>query len=68
MPIPADIPLVVVSASNATEAELKERNSWVQESTHGHHIRMENGGHWLQLEQPDIVVEVIRELVGCVRQ
>jgi pimeloyl-ACP methyl ester carboxylesterase len=67
MPIPADIPLVVVSASNATEAELKERNSWVQESTRGRHIRMEDGGHWLQLEQPDMVVDVIREVVGLAK-
>jgi pimeloyl-ACP methyl ester carboxylesterase len=56
-----------VSASNATEAELKERNSWVQESTRGRHIRMEDGGHWLQLEQPDMVVDVIREVVGLAK-
>jgi pimeloyl-ACP methyl ester carboxylesterase len=68
MPIRADIPFVVLSASNATETELKERDSWVLESTRGRHIRMENGGHWLQLEDPDMVVEEIRELVGLARQ
>lgn len=63
MPIPAEIPFIILSASNATEAELEERDSWVRESTRGRHIRIEQGGHWLQLEQPDMVVEVIRELV-----
>jgi pimeloyl-ACP methyl ester carboxylesterase len=68
MPIPAEIPFVIVSASNATEAEREERDSWVQESTRGRHIHLEKGGHWLQLEQPDLVVRVIQELVGLSRR
>jgi pimeloyl-ACP methyl ester carboxylesterase len=67
MPIPAEVPFIILSASNATEAELEERDSWVRESVRGRHIRMEQGGHWLQLEQPDIVVELIREVVGLAK-
>jgi pimeloyl-ACP methyl ester carboxylesterase len=68
MPISAEIPFIILSASNATEAELEERDSWVRESTRGRHIRMEDGGHWLQLEQPEMVVELIQELVRVARR
>ena len=67
MPIPAEIPFLVLSASNANEAELKERDSWVRQSPRGRHIQIEKSGHWLQLENPEIVVGVIQELVGLVR-
>jgi pimeloyl-ACP methyl ester carboxylesterase len=68
MPIPAEIPFIILSASNATEREMDERDSWVREHARGRHIRAEQGGHWLQLEQPDMVVEVIQELVGLARR
>jgi pimeloyl-ACP methyl ester carboxylesterase len=63
MPIPAEIPFIILSAANATEAELEERDSWVRQSPRGRHIRIEKSGHWLQLEKPEIVVGVIQELV-----
>ncbi|MGI8962545.1 MAG: alpha/beta fold hydrolase [Bryobacteraceae bacterium] len=68
MPLPPEIPFVVLSASSANEAELQERDSWVQQSRHGRHIRIEESGHWLQLERPDVVVAAIQELVGLVRR
>jgi pimeloyl-ACP methyl ester carboxylesterase len=63
MPIPAEIPFIILSAANATEAELEERDSWVRQSPRGRHIRIEKSGHWLQMEKPEIVVGVIQELV-----
>jgi pimeloyl-ACP methyl ester carboxylesterase len=68
MPIPAQIPFIVLSASTATEAELEERESWVRQSQLGRHIRVDNGGHWLQLERPSIVIAAIQELVEAARQ
>jgi pimeloyl-ACP methyl ester carboxylesterase len=67
MPIPPDIPFIILSASNASNAELEERDSWVRQSTRAHHIRVEKGGHWLQLEAPHLVVGVIQELVEKAR-
>jgi pimeloyl-ACP methyl ester carboxylesterase len=67
MPIPSTIPFIVLSASSANEAELKERNSWIQQSPSGRHIRIEESGHWLQLERPDVVIAAIQELVGWAR-
>jgi pimeloyl-ACP methyl ester carboxylesterase len=69
MTVPAQIPLVVLSATGSTELELEERERWVRESKRGLHVRLENSGHWVQLEHPQIVVDAVRELVlGTSRQ
>jgi len=63
MPISAEMPFIVLSASNASAAEIEERESWVRQSRYGRHIRIDETGHWLQLERPDAVFDAIRELV-----
>jgi pimeloyl-ACP methyl ester carboxylesterase len=64
MNIPASVPLTILSASNATESELGERELWVQQSQKGRHIRLNTGGHWIQFEHPETVVAVIGEMVN----
>ena len=64
MDIPAQIPLIILSASNATECELREREAWAKQSGNGRHIQLKDGGHWIQLEHPETVVAAIRELVN----
>ncbi len=63
MAIPEEIPFIVLSASNASAAEIEERDSWIRQSQCGRHMRLENTGHWLQLERPNAVIAAIRELV-----
>ena len=63
MPIPAQIPSVILSASNATEAELSERDSWVKQGSRTQHIRLKECGHWVQLERPGVVVDAVRGLI-----
>jgi len=67
MPLREDIPLTVLSASTATQAELAERESWARQSRRGRHIQLENCGHWLHLDVPDAVTAAIRELVELAR-
>jgi pimeloyl-ACP methyl ester carboxylesterase len=62
MPLPTNVPFVVLSAASATEAELLERDAWVSLSACGQHVRVENSAHWIQLEQPDVVVATVRKL------
>ena len=45
----------------------EERDSWVEQSQAGRHIRVADAGHWLQLDQPDLVVAAVRELVEKAR-
>ncbi len=67
MPIPSNVPVIILSASSATEGELKERDSWIEQSAYGRHIHVDECGHWIQLERPDVVVSAVRELVEGAR-
>jgi pimeloyl-ACP methyl ester carboxylesterase len=68
MPLPAKTPFVILSAATANDAELSERDSWTEQSDAGRHIRVDEGGHWLQLDQPDLVVAAVKELVKKARK
>lgn len=61
------IPITVLSAANATAEQLEEREGWARRSPRGRHIRARKSGHWIQLDEPELVVEAIRELVGVVK-
>ncbi|MDQ2844546.1 MAG: alpha/beta hydrolase [Acidobacteriota bacterium] len=62
MAIPPEIPLTILSAANATTDELHERESLALQSQRGRHYVVQNTGHWLHLERPDLVAASIREL------
>lgn len=68
MPIPQHIPFIILSASDANSAELDERDSWAEQSGgKGWHARIDNAGHWLQLQRPDAVAKAVEELVELAR-
>lgn len=64
MPIPEKIPFLILSASNATPAELEERDMLVEKHATARHLRIEKTGHWIQLERPDAVISAVRELIS----
>jgi pimeloyl-ACP methyl ester carboxylesterase len=68
LPLPPDIPLTILSAGDATDQELGERQLWVDRSIRGRHIKVSDSGHWLQLERPEQVAAAIVELIEFVRQ
>lgn len=61
--VPLEIPAIILSAASATQAELRERDAWLAGRPRSRHIQIENTGHWLHLERPDLVAEAIRELI-----
>ena len=67
MPVPSSVPVTILSAANATRAELDERDGWARASDRGRHVRLEHSGHWVQLEAPEVVVEAVRQLVDSAR-
>jgi len=67
MPLPPELPFTVLSAGNATPAEILERDTWLAGGSRGTHLRVENSAHWIQLEQPDTVVSAVRDIVKEVR-
>jgi pimeloyl-ACP methyl ester carboxylesterase len=68
MPLPRHIPFIILSAANATEAELAERNSWVQQSEAGRHEIVPGAGHWIPLECPNAIISAVEELLQGVRK
>jgi pimeloyl-ACP methyl ester carboxylesterase len=60
---PPDIPLVVLSASTATPAQLAEREGMARHSSLGRHVVAEKSGHWIHLDEPELVLNAIREMV-----
>ncbi len=64
---PETIPVTVLSASNATPQQLEEREAWARRSPRGRHVIARKSGHWIQLDEPELVVSAIREMIGLIR-
>ena len=62
-----EILLHILSASSGTPDEIEERERWAAASSFGRHIRLESCGHWVQVENPNAVIETIRDLVHEIR-
>jgi len=64
----ADIPLVVVSAANRDARWLAADAALAQSSSAGRHIVAARGGHWIQLDDPSVVVEAVRDVLTRARE
>ena len=62
-----DIPLIVLSPSNPKPSRIQEQESVARLSANGRHIVASNSGHWIQLDEPMLVVETVREVVESAR-
>ncbi len=63
-----DIPLVVLSASNPSPSRMEEHEALAHLSSQGKHIVASKSSHWIQFDEPELVVESIREVVESVRR
>lgn len=61
-PIPG-IPVVVISSGSLTPGQRAEHEAIAQSSASGRHIIAEKSGHWVQLDQPEIVIGAIYDLL-----
>jgi pimeloyl-ACP methyl ester carboxylesterase len=64
----SDIPLVVLSACNSTTAQMMEQEAVARLSSNGKIIVVPNSGHWIQLDQPQFVIDAIREVFHSARR
>lgn len=58
----AGIPLVVLSAADTPEPQRAEHEAMAA-SAHGAHRVARSSGHWIPLEDPDLILTAIRELL-----
>lgn len=67
-PPPPGIPLIILSAANATSAELAEREKWIELSGKGRHEVLPDTDHWIPFERPDAVIAAVEELARASAQ
>jgi pimeloyl-ACP methyl ester carboxylesterase len=68
---PADygrLPLVVMSASTAAESRLQADAMLARASTRGRHVLVADTGHWIPLDAPQAVIEVVTEMVADIHR
>ena len=64
---PGNLPVIVLSAARSTPEQLKERDALAHRSPRGKHIIAAKSGHWIQLDEPELVVQAVREMVVLIR-
>lgn len=60
------VPLVVLSAENASPEQRAEHESLAR-CFQGRIEIVPGGGHWMQLDRPDVVIRAINEIIAKVR-
>jgi pimeloyl-ACP methyl ester carboxylesterase len=60
---PARIPVTVLSGGHQPQVRLDEHGAIAAHSIRGRHIIADKSRHWIHLDQPELVVEAVREMV-----
>ena len=60
--------LVVMTAGSADEARLKADAALAERSRRGRHVVVPDCGHWIPLDAPQAVIEVIETMVRAIAQ
>lgn len=62
--VPETIAITVISAFGSTPEQLEEREEMARRSARGRHIVAQKSGHWIQLDEPELVVEAVKEMLA----
>jgi pimeloyl-ACP methyl ester carboxylesterase len=55
--------MIVLSAGNSSPAQRADHERLAQTARHGRLEIVEDSGHWILLDRPDVVVRAIREVL-----
>lgn len=64
----AAIPLLALTAAHPSPERLRKREALVSASGEGRHVVAARSGHWIPLEEPDLVVAAVLEIVERIRR
>ena len=67
MGLPGNIPVIVLTASKPDAVRRAAQESVARLSTQGKHSVASTSGHWMQLDEPDLVIEAIREVCAAAK-
>ncbi|MGH9382858.1 MAG: alpha/beta fold hydrolase [Vicinamibacterales bacterium] len=65
---PREVPTVVISSGDQTQEQIAAHRMLAEGSLGGRHIIARRSRHWVQLDEPDLVIGTIRELVEAARR
>lgn len=57
-----DLPLVTISSTNPSPHRQRQQDALAALSTRGRHVVARNSGHWIPLDEPELVTAVIRDV------
>ena len=62
-----DLPLITISSTDPGAYRLRQQDAMAGLSTRGRHIIASHSGHWIPLDQPQVVIDAIKEVVAAAR-
>ena len=62
-----DLPLVTISSTDPGAYRLRQQDAMATLSTRGRHIMASRSGHWIPLDQPQVVIDAVKEVVTAAR-
>jgi pimeloyl-ACP methyl ester carboxylesterase len=63
-----EIPVTIVSSGDQSDDTLARHRALTRLSSDSRHIVATNSGHWVQFDEPDLVVAAVRDIVERVRR
>jgi pimeloyl-ACP methyl ester carboxylesterase len=63
-----DMPLAVISSGDQTPDIRASHQALARISSHGYVVFASKSGHWVPYDEPELIVETIRDVVETVRQ
>lgn len=64
---PRDVRVAVISSHNQPPEQMALHRELARATDAGVHVTAERSGHWVQFDEPDLVVRVIRQLIDAER-
>jgi pimeloyl-ACP methyl ester carboxylesterase len=61
---PRDIPMVVISGFHQPAEQLAAHRQIANASDHGRHVIASQSAHWIQFDEPGLIIGAIKDLVG----
>jgi pimeloyl-ACP methyl ester carboxylesterase len=62
-----DLPLVTISSTDPGDYRLRQQEALARRSTRGRHVVATHSGHWIPLDEPELVIAVLTEMIDTLR-
>jgi pimeloyl-ACP methyl ester carboxylesterase len=60
-----DLPLVTISMTHPGDHRLRQQDALARLSTRGRHVIASHSGHWIPLDEPELIVSEVRTMHGA---